>query len=131
MSEDSPDFDAMSDEEVKRLFMSLARDDEHRETLQNLINILLEEDPTFTEGEIIRNALHKIWEDTEPTEFIGHSQEFGSIDVSYIQNIYDSGNGKTNSKITPFPNAWKPKPRPQPEEPDENIDNGDDSGESQ
>lgn len=108
MPDEPPDFDAMSDEEAKRLFMSLARDDDHRKYLQTIIDALQEEDPTVTEGEIIRNALKRMWDDTEPDTIIDQSQTFGSVSFSYIRNDYSHGNGKVQGFPLQHPNMNKP-----------------------
>lgn len=87
MPKDVPDPSQMSDDDVKRLFMSLARDRDHQDLLQMLIDALLEEYPDLTEGEIIRDALTKILRAPQPR---GHVQEFGNVFISHVQNIFSS-----------------------------------------
>ena len=71
MPNELPDFESMSDEEVKERFMSLASNLRHRRQLQALINALLEEYPDLTEGALLRSTLMTIWEEIQP---VGHTQ---------------------------------------------------------
>lgn len=120
MPDSRPDFESMSDEEAKELFMSMASDDDHRRFLQELINALLDEAPDLTEGEVIRGALAKVWEETEPTEHIGHIQHIEAINRTDIrQDIFYIENGKARPKFIQHPNTNKPGSPPNDESDDD------------
>lgn len=66
---------------------------EEMKKAQAEIDDLLKRYPKLGEGEILRVALGKRQAE-EVGRYVGHTQRFGSVSISHVQNIYPDPEGK-------------------------------------